>query len=673
MTQTSYTNPSPEEWQNLVAWEADICDPMFESDTGYVEGEANYHLSESSESEQPYLASAPPSLAEGLHSLQHTVSEPPSILDESSSLGQILCTPSSFGNAIKSPLVGFGNNRYFGSFDASNSAMSPLSYPQESPILDTRYERIPDNLSSTGSYEASTENVFNPYVTGSSHSFSGLDVRASQMLNVGTWAEQPQIIESIVEADEYNPNALPIPIVHPHQSNLARETTSYSRSADRSRAVTIPQTSRRPASHNAASSQPQHNNHLHPALSVSPVSCRRPRSVTLSTSKSRTASRRGVITPSPTSEGLGWVSYQINTNTNCLAPVNVEGTRGRTARGRKTGLTTEQRTNAALMRIIGACNNCQKRKERCDPGTPCKSCLDHYKGDLVNHPCRDRVLSDQASAFLSKGLGWHPTARPLDSFLHPSCFTIMYDTTYTIPLYFGFGPELSVLVHPLRIDASQQHIHEHAIYPWPPVSGTPDTVNYAVLPAVLTRESQSCLVQILDDHLSLLVLDHFRHFPLFCSPLRVLRDVYVYFRSLPTSCTNYQTLHQALKLLVLVHIGGDIAVPSCNTHPILYQLAQSTIGGASDDFAQTPCFIRSQFGHVMPGLALCLMKHVLTSLEKILLSRDCDDWPMALAVTLTLLMIIDYRTTIVSMVLVEPSISKKKRPQPSSMKKKKKA
>jgi hypothetical protein len=603
-----------------------------------------YHLSESIDSDHPYLASAPPSLADGLPSLEYTVSAPPSLLGDSPSFGKVFCTSPSFDPATTSPLVGYGDSRYFGSFDACDNVLSPLSYPQESPILDTRYDRIPDSQPLPSSFTSTTEDVFNPYVAGSSYSFSSLDVRASQMLNVGGWMEQPQIIEPIAEADEYNTDVAPISIPYPQSRSFNGNLASYPHSEgveqhSRSRAVNIPQSKRRPASYNPTSSQSQWVQRVPPVLSVSPVSSRRPRSVTLSRSNSRTSSRRGVATPSPT-EGLGWVTYQMNTQTNRLAPTSTEGTQGRTPRGRKKGLTAEQRSHAALMRIIGACSNCQKRKEKCDPGTPCKSCLEHYKGDLVNHPCRDRVLSDLIRAFLSDEVGWHPTARPLQSFLAPNGFDISSDIVHNIPLYFGFGPALIVPVHVLHLESNQPHVHEHMIYSWPPESSTASGDTHAVLPAVLTRNALSRLTQTLDNHLSQLVSHHFRHFPLFCSPLRILRDVYVFFRSLPTDSVQSRVLHQALKLLVLVHIGGDIALPPVCENEALYQIVQDTMP-TFDEGTLTPCFIRSQFGSVMPDLALCLMKEVLSSLEQLFLNRDCADWPMSLAVTITVLMTIE--------------------------------
>jgi hypothetical protein len=624
-------------------------DSIFDRDSSFNELQADnfgsrYHLSESIDSEHPYPVSVPPSLADGLPSLEYTVSAPPSVLGESPSFGKVFCTSSSFDPTTISPLVGYGDSRYFGSFDTCDSALLPLTYPQESPILDTRYDRIPDNQPITSSFSPTTEDVFNPYMAGSSFSFSSLDVRASQMLNVGGWMEQPQIIEPIAEADEYNTDVAPISIPYPNTRSFNDNFASYPCSEaveqhSRSKAVNIPQSQRRPASYNTTNSQSQWAQRVPPVLSVSPISSRRPRGATLSRSNSRTSSRRGVATPSPT-EGLGWVTYQMNTQTNRLAPTSTEGPQGRTPRGRKKGLTAEQRSHAALMRIIGACSNCQKRKEKCDPGTPCRSCLEHYKGDLVNHPCRDRVLSDLIRAFLSEDVGWHPTARPLQSFLTPNSFNIPSGAIHNIPLYFGFGPALIVPVHVLHIESSQPHLHEHIIYSWPPESSTASRDTHAVLPAVLTRNALSNLTQTLDNHLSELVAHHFRHFPLFCSPLRILRDVYVFFRSLSTGSTQSRILHQALKLLVLVHIGGDITLPPIHENETLYQLVQDTMN-MSDEGIPTPCFIRTQFGGVMPDLALCLMKEVLSSLEQLFLNRDCEDWAISLAVTMTVLMTIE--------------------------------
>jgi hypothetical protein len=73
---------------------------------------------------------------------------------------------------------------------------------------------------------------------------------------------------------------------------------------------------------------------------------------------------------------------------------------------------------------------------------------------------------------------------------------------------------------------------------------------------------------------------------------------------------------------------------------MLEQLIRSTMD-IPQDLTPTPCFIRSQFGAIMPGLALSLMKDVLTSLEQLLLNKDCDEWPIALAVLTTVLMTVE--------------------------------
>ncbi|OAL53341.1 hypothetical protein IQ07DRAFT_358284 [Pyrenochaeta sp. DS3sAY3a] len=650
MSPAGYGNSPIEGWQDLVAWDDELYDPIFHGDTGFTGSQTDSFSTSFQEpgsftSDQPYLVSAPPSIADGPPSLEYTVSAPPSILDGQSSFGQPYCTSPSFGTDATSPLVGREDGRFFGSFGACDSILTPLDRVTEPPILDTRYERIADSYGgSTGSYESTSETVFNPYVAGSAHSFSGLDVRASQAFSsVGTWADQPQIVEPITELDETRVGAAPISIPQPLYHGFS--SASYQRSAGASqpylpsRAITIPEATRGTSSYNHTSSASSRR--VPPLFSVSPTISRRYRGVALSRSTSQ--SRRKPTTPSPTSatsDSFGWVSYQPNPVTNRLAPTSTEGLQGRTPRGRKKGLTAEQRSHAALMRIIGACSNCQRRKEKCDPGTPCKSCLEHYKGDLVKNPCRDRLLSDLSSAFLSDRLGWHPTARSLASFIAPQGFNISTGITYWIPLNFGFGPPMSVSVNALHIENPEALVHKHIIYSWPPESSHGSTHHHAVLPAVLTADVTANLFQALDTHLSLLVTHHFRLFPLFCSPLRILREVYIFWRSLAPRSPGARTLHQALKLLVLVHVGGDITLPPRSENAVLSQLIRSTIP-LSDDLQPTPCFIRAQFGAVMPGLALHLMKDVLASLEQLLLNRDCDDWPLALALLITVLMTVE--------------------------------
>jgi hypothetical protein len=289
------------------------------------------------------------------------------------------------------------------------------------------------------------------------------------------------------------------------------------------------------------------------------------------------------------------------------------------------------------MRRFVSCSNCKRRKEKCDTGIPCKSCLDHYKGDLINHPCRDRLLSDLSSTFLSERLGWHPTVRAVDSFLPSNSYHVS-GFTYLIPLHFGFGPALHLPVN--SIETTEVPCHEHVIYAWPPSMLSKEVHTNAVLPAVLTPEATANLRGTLDDHLSLLVQQYFRSFPLYCSPLYILRDVYVFYRTLPTDTSYSRLLQQALKLLVLVHIGGDITLPPPSSDHALEQLVNNTMP-LSESTTPTPCFIRSQFGSVMPSLALSLMKEVLSSLEMLLLKRDCHEWPIGIATLIVVLMTVE--------------------------------
>jgi hypothetical protein len=97
------------------------------------------------------------------------------------------------------------------------------------------------------------------------------------------------------------------------------------------------------------------------------------------------------LSPAQSSAGghpsnLGWVSYYPNVRPSRSSTISEP----RRIRGRVKGLNAEQRIHAALMRIVLACDSCVQRKEKCDYSTPCRSCVAHFKDDLVNHPCRAR-------------------------------------------------------------------------------------------------------------------------------------------------------------------------------------------------------------------------------------------------------------------------------------------
>lgn len=92
-----------------------------------------------------------------------------------------------------------------------------------------------------------------------------------------------------------------------------------------------------------------------------------------------------------------------------------------------------------------------------------------------------------------------------------------------------------------------------------------------------------------------------------------------------------------------VHVGGDITLPHPSNDLVLYELVTTTMShiGLDDSVTPTPCFIRSQFGAIMPSLALSLMKEVLLILEQLFLTRECQEWPVALAALIVVVMTVE--------------------------------
>jgi hypothetical protein len=168
----------------------------------------------------------------------------------------------------------------------------------------------------------------------------------------------------------------------------------------------------------------------------------------------------------------------------------------------------------------------------------------------------------------------------------------------------------------------------------------PSTHTQTVLPAILTEETLAKLESTLETHLAHLVISEFQAFPLYCSQLRTLHRVYIFYRSLPHNSAASRLLLDALKLLILVHVGGDITLPKQSESSSLTQLVRNTMQ-VPPDYRPSPCFIRAQFGAVMPALANRLMESVLSTLEVLFLSRDGEQWPLALATLLVVLMTIE--------------------------------
>ncbi|KAL5384819.1 hypothetical protein PMIN02_009123 [Paraphaeosphaeria minitans] len=654
---------SEEDWQDLISWDGELYDPLFQGDLGITTTSAgnpygrdsfssNTRAPESESSEQFYNPSTAASVFDGPSSFDYAVSRPPSVIKRHSWLSG---SPS-YTTSATSPLAAQVGMPYQGSVEACDSMLSPgLGYPP-SPFFDAR------SYGSSSSYQtAPTSDLFNPYVAGTSHSFSGLDVYASQALeNVGTWVEPS--VEPIIEVhQEDGTGAMPIPIpqIGPQRfSNTfsshpwTNHSSYHQTQPNQPRAITIPQPQIRVSSspsdhhtraaierHPSVRQQSQHwSRRVPPVLSTSPEQQRSPRPalLTRSLSSPRRSRNNKLASPSSTTDNFGWVSYQPNTQ-HRLVPSGAEGSRRR-QRGRVGALTAQQRSHAALMRLVGSCSNCKKRKEKCDPGTPCRSCIDHYKVDLVNHPCRDRLVSGLASVFLAERHGWHPTARPIEASF--GAYHVL-PGSHSIPIIFGFGSVLHVPVALIRLDNhTGPLLHAHTVYAWPPTAAPPQTRTHAVLPAVLTAEAMLTLEELLDTHLVLLVREHFRAFPPFTSPLRVLGHIYTYYRALPPASPAAHLLAQSLKLLVLVHVGGDITLPAPSTSPALSSLL-SRVPDVPEGVVPTPCFVRAQLGAIMPRLALRLMREVLLGLEQLLLGRAEREWPLAVATLATLCMTVE--------------------------------
>ncbi|KAF2842764.1 hypothetical protein M501DRAFT_993526 [Patellaria atrata CBS 101060] len=327
-----------------------------------------------------------------------------------------------------------------------------------------------------------------------------------------------------------------------------------------------------------------------------------------------------------------WFQYSVNNDR--LSIVSLDISSNKRPRGRRGKLTPDQRSHAHLMRIVGSCNACRRRKEKCDPGSPCKACVEYYKGDLVRHPCRGRLLENLSATLLSENLKCFPSRRSVDQFLGEGSYFIS-SKEYVIPLNIGFGTYFQRRVRVVVPNDSSQLFHSHVVYDWPPSQGHGKSRCNSVFPAILSDTSD--LKTSLNNHLSVLVDRDFAYFPVYVSSSNVLRDIYILYRRL--SQDHNSILHTALKLLVLVHIGDDIQVP--HSPAVQEILADVLPNNPAVHAGATPCFIRGQMGAVMPELARDLMRDILSNLERLSLSRNCSQWPIVLSAFALVLMTIE--------------------------------
>jgi hypothetical protein len=208
-----------------------------------------------------------------------------------------------------------------------------------------------------------------------------------------------------------------------------------------------------------------------------------------------------------------------------------------------------------------------------------------------------------------------------------------------VPFNFGMGPSTTWrvnLVYPAPADA-HKFVHDHIGYVWPP---PPDGIykwkcKHAVLPVRLADIAD--LKERLNEHLAILVDDHFEEFPAYESQLKVLPEIYKLYKTLENVCwpylnrTNLLTRHQprgsmlniALKLLVLVRTSGDVTVD--DTDPCVQEIMSSVLPSITG-LKITPCFVRSQLGEVMHELAQELFRDLIHRLWRCSLQRNCSHW-----------------------------------------------
>lgn len=227
------------------------------------------------------------------------------------------------------------------------------------------------------------------------------------------------------------------------------------------------------------------------------------------------------------------------------------------------------------------------------------------------------------------------------------------NTVYQIHLNLGFGAPFKVEIKLVTPKDKDKLVHRHIKYPWQPNPMKPTkklSSRDFVFPAILA-DTQN-LPAALEGHISELLDNqaNFRQFPLYRSELAVLQQIYIYYQSLPqvdfqeaTRLSGRITLRQALKLLILVHIGGDTELDvtcRCRPHNIVAQYFPEIQD--SEPVVATPCFIRGQLGPIFAQLARKLMKDVLSRLEILSFSRDnCQHFPIILSTFAVLFMTVE--------------------------------
>jgi len=226
------------------------------------------------------------------------------------------------------------------------------------------------------------------------------------------------------------------------------------------------------------------------------------------------------------------------------------GPGGKRQRGRRGPLNHAQRISTAHMRNVKACASCRVRKAKCDVGIPCKQCITYYKANLIHHPCRGQLLEDVADKVLKGNI--FPRKRALGKDFGVNFRTLDHFTVY---LSIGFGMPFAwsaQVASPSTVETFARELrHEHVVYKWTGHHQMPSqrTVEkHWVFPALLTNPNPAGLKNAIDEHLTQLVdnPDNFAKFPVFKSPLVVLKDIYKFYIKLVESYEDVGTFRSAI-------------------------------------------------------------------------------------------------------------------------------
>ncbi|KAL9048026.1 MAG: hypothetical protein Q9162_007885 [Coniocarpon cinnabarinum] len=336
--------------------------------------------------------------------------------------------------------------------------------------------------------------------------------------------------------------------------------------------------------------------------------------------------------PQSAPEPLSWIDYarsaddaRFSTMTaapaagpsiDLMATGSVKASR-KPGRARGSKLPEEKRQKVAKMRKVGACKYCKDGRRGCDPGTPCKPCIQHFGSTVLEQPnhCRKDIIADLCGQILSPVCKWHPHPRALSDFFGRD-FRVT-DWCYDVPIQFGFGPCLRCPV--LVVTTSQASLlrHQHVAYS-SPLSTRPESSQDFVLP--VTFQDPSRLYSMIDQHLSMLVDEHFGQFTIFDSNLHILDKILKLYHHFRHTSEEYASLvRQALKFLVLVH-NSEITIADKDVS--VTHILSSFAPGYSFGLKITPCILRAELGKAMPELAHIILEDVLRRLLKICLARS---------------------------------------------------